>query len=494
MRYPYLIVFLCIIFSRAVVADLTTEFKGFAPNNVLGLLLQQVSGEYERKALKLDIDGNELFEGLKIKSSELDINLKLDARMESGARVGIFFSVTEALFTAGKVHLLSEIFERIPGLRVRIITEARCETAKIKIKNLGGFMRSSLDFSDGQIKVSLLESQYILGEGQEEISFDLSSCQGPEGLEGLLEEELTKWLYSEDGQQDLLSIFIDEIQGEVESQLANLSNEGFEVNFLDDTVKLRITEGTFFEEGLEFEGILRLPLSGTDISSKFEEETFTLNDPNAGMIRFPTSFFDDVLEAFILTSKSLKFVLNRSEIPGVDKLFSSRLIQFFVWSDLSNFPKNSNFDVGVQLLPESLQLLERSSTKMDFHLYSRHLVDMDFKNSREEVFPYMNFFGNLSSNLSVSFGEEGLQAQIFNLEINADCVFDEDMMSWRKTRPGGKPWMSVILDQAKGGLEGQTFNWTWDQLGLEGFKSIKPIFTPHDFRLVFELENNKPPL
>jgi len=196
----------------------------------------------------------------------------------------------------------------------------------------------------------------------------------------------------------------------------------------------------------------------------------------------PKTFFSKLFPDF-MKEVIVKFELTRSDIPQVDFLFNSRFIQFFVWRDLLNFKKSSDFSAGVTIDTTNLVLMS-SGSNFQYQLRGSHKIDMDFLNSKGTHYPYIDFKGQMAANLNLDLTNNGIAVGISNANLTAKSVWDEEMTSWRRSKASGAPWMSMIVPRIKEAMKTTTFNFSWTDLGLGEYIKKANLYHTHSSTLI----------
>ncbi len=115
---------------------------------------------------------------------------------------------------------------------------------------------------------------------------------------------------------------------------------------------------------------------------------------------------------------------------------------------------------------------------------------MSLLNSNNHPFPYIDFNGRAHAMLSVSLNENGIDFQIKKPEMTAQSEWSVLMSSWRKSKVGGKPWMSMITPRVNKALDQTKFNYSWSDMGLGDLvEDVDLIEHLNFYQLNFDLKN-----
>jgi hypothetical protein len=369
---------------------------------------------------------------------------------------------------------------RRSGVRAKVKTKISCPILNIKLKNWSGFVESTLSYENHRLLISKEGSVFNL-EGSE-MQTDLSGCQAPIGANLLFKDEIKKWIASDEGEGFLVSEAINFGQEFIDDEWEKIKEKDLKINLLGNEIRIEVADLKFFEDHIKSLGL---------VTSKSEKTEYTLLLPEGALERefekpvviTPKSFFSKLVPDFVKEA-SINLNFTRSDIPGVDFLFGSRFIQFFVWSDLLNFKKSADFKAELSILESDVELKNLSEQGFVYDVNGRHNVLMSFLNSKGSGFPYMNFNGGLKAKLIFNLNSDGLGVQLSKPKITAKSSWHPLMSKWRKSKPSGKPWMGVILPRVEDGLSDTDLSYSWDQLGVGGLFQNVRIKEESDFHQI----------
>ena len=447
--------------SLPAFADLKTETYVFLkPEKVDQLISTLVPEKLDIKDVEFDLGDFDGLDGMEFSNPILSLTLAPTVKSnQNGELVGNLILETGSLRLKDfKYREIRYIDEGIVKARVNINVD--CSELVLGFKNSVGFFEATPRVVDG--KLQLPEEDRGFSFESNELDVDLSNCVAPRNIEGLFVETLEEWLNSEDGQSLVekkaflaLEDYVNEL---IETELSGpvfLNNE-FSVNF----------------KSLDFiEGVWRI---GTSLSVKHEKtldvkygEAPLPDRSNKNQIVLPKS----ALSLFVpqlFESINLPINVVRSQITGVGRLFNSRLIQFFAWSDLMNFKKNVNFDLDIFFFNNKLRYLGQQNGQIYYRLKNNHWMDMNFLGG-DQKFPYMQLLGDTDAQIGLKFEGSVLKMQFLDIGADTSANFHPKMKNWRRTRTRGKPSLSLILPSVLNGLEG--FEYDYDLNTLLGDQS-----------------------
>ena len=453
----FIIIFL---FTQIAQAELSSEFGLSLSKTSLNKFLKQISGDFNIVNEEVDLGEEGVLKDIKYRSAKFSLDADLDFAFADK-------NILEAQALVKSAELKFEDFKYVnvtvvnrSGVRAIVTTRVTCPVLKIKLKNWESNMRTPLEFSKGRLMLNQAGGVFeITGD---DLSVDLSTCSGPKGADIVFKETLLDWIRSRQGNETVFGAVLDYGQEFIDEELEKLK-KSLDLSILNKKIALDVESISFANDKVEIIGLLSTESKKNDYRLLVNQADFEKVKTEADMI-FPKSFFSQFFPDFFKEA-SLSMELTRAEIPGVDILFKSRIIQFFVWRDLLNFKKKSNFSVKADFKTEALDLVS-SEKSFKYVFRGDHSIGMDFLNEKGAHFPYMNFSGALSTDLDLSVGVKGLSIKLSKPFLTAGARWHEDMRSWRKSKTKKKPNMRILTPRIKDALEGTEFDFSWDDLGL----------------------------
>lgn len=288
------------------------------------------------------------------------------------------------------------------------------------------------------------------------IRVDLKNCQAPKNIEPFFVEALREWIDSKEGHE----LLYEEVIGFTEPFIDELIQDNLQsISVLGESFSLKSLNANFDDTGVSVTGSLSLLDLGF-FNLKFSSE----NPPKThhkNSVVFPKEFFE---KFFPLVFQSMKIPLSfeRSAIPGIDLLFN-RFVQTFIWGDLLNIKKNSNFVLDINLFNNRAAKLPSSDESLKYQISNQHWINMDFLGG-STVYPYMHFIGNTSAIVDLDVSRDHLKLKFTDVRAKTQSVWNSKIKTWRKDKLGGKPVLSIVLPQALKGLEGLEYDFSLNEL------------------------------
>ncbi|MGH1468155.1 MAG: hypothetical protein ACRBBP_04640 [Bdellovibrionales bacterium] len=483
-----LLFLLFLAFSVNTFGALSSEIGVSISIDKTNTLLKELSGDFTVEDEEIEFGGGGFFDEIQKRrvSLSLDslINFELDGFDRASAEIN-FKKLT--LLLEGFYYENITVVKR-SGVRARVKTIIKCESLPIILENWKGHMSTSIAFDGKTLNLNKDKGVFDLDGG--DISIDFSSCTGPKGVDLIFKDEIKEWINSAEGKELLFEQAISYGQEFLNENWERIKENDLKFDLLGTEVSLIVEDIEFFENYLQVKGSVKAENNKKDYKLLLEKGAFESFTDEAGIL-LPKEFFSKLVPDIIKES-SLSFQMYRADIPGVDFLFNSRFIQFFVWSDLLNFRKDSNFKTDIAITDTKVHLVKTRGSGFSYNLNGRHDIEMSFLNSRGTEYPYMNFYGGLKGSIDLDLNNEGFSFVVKNPDVSAKRSWSPLMTKWRKSKPMGKPWMSMIMPRVENAFKGMEFNYTWKDLGISDYiQAVSMKETQKAFFLNVELKEKE---
>lgn len=457
--------FLAVPLSFDAHADLVSEVGISISVEKTNTFLQELSGDFRVESEEIDFEGGGILGEVKKTGASISLDSAIDFELDGGDRVSAQIIFNELILSIQGFEYEDITIIKRSGVTARVKTKIRCSDLFISLKNWNGLMSVSMEYQDGDLLLRKEGGVFEL-EGKD-LDLDFSNCVAPRGVDILFKDKILDWIKSAEGKNMLFEQALTYGQEFVDQNWKEIKKEELSFELFDRTLSLDLMSIDFFKGHLEAKGELRVLDDQKDYKITLKDQDFERAGEISTII-LPKELFSKMVPD-LMKSTPFSFNLKRSEIPGVDMLFNSRFIQFFVWSDLLNFKKSVDFNAGISLFTKKAQLKNSRRTGFSYYVKGSHKVDMDLLNSNGHPFPYLDFSGSVKTNVDLDLNDEGVSFKINKPSLSAGRSWDAKMFDWRKSRPGGKPWMRMITPRIGKALDQTEFKYSWEDMGLDGF-------------------------
>ena len=383
-----------------------------------------------------------------------DLDLKTKIKVENSGLINAQFSADTITLRLKNFDYLEYRYIDQGSVKAKVKVKVSCSVLPIQIKNLNGLAYAEATMENSSINLETISNGLMLSIGG--IQVDLKNCQAPKNIEPLFVEALRDWIESKAG-HDLL---YEEVIGFTEPFIDELIVENLQdMKVLSESISLSSLHADFGDSFVSVRGKVSL-LNLGNYNLKFSKNQ-NPRKPQNNFVVFPNSFFEKFLP-IAFQSMKVPLSFSRSAIPGIDILFN-RFIQTFVWGDLLNIKKDSNFVLDISLFNNRAAKLASSDTTLKYQISNQHWINMDFL-SGEVVYPYMHFIGDTSAVVDLKVSNDSLKLTLTDVRAKTQSVWNSKIRTWRKDKLGGKPALSIVLPQALKGLEGLEYDLSLNEL------------------------------
>jgi hypothetical protein len=453
-------VFALLFFVFSAEADLISEFGLSLSKKSVNKFLSQISGEFKIENEPIELGKEGILKDLNYSSSKLFLDAYLDFKFAEGASLHASAEVKSVGIKLKDFNYTEVTIIKETGINARVTTKINCTELVIELNEWDVDLSSPIKFQEGRLILD--RAHGALDPRGSNVKVDLSKCVAPKGVDIVLKDLVLEWIASEEGNSVLFGAVLDYGQEFIDVEFDKLVNS-LNLDILDKRIDLVFETVSFLKDKVEVIGLLTAQSEENSYTLSLNRSDFDKAKTGADVL-LPKLFFSKLFPDF-MKEVMVKLELKRADVPQVDFLFNSRFIQFFVWRDLLNFKKASDFSALVEVDTKNLVLMS-SGSNFKYQLRGNYKIDMDFLNSRGTHYPYMDFSGQMAADLDLSFTDAGVSIGISNTNLSARADWDDEMSSWRKSRPNGKPWMSIIVPRIKDALKSTNFSYSWSDLGL----------------------------
>ncbi|MBT4763024.1 MAG: hypothetical protein HOO06_15125 [Bdellovibrionaceae bacterium] len=175
---------------------------------------------------------------------------------------------------------------------------------------------------------------------------------------------------------------------------------------------------------------------GSEIFAEFCDYTKSLKSDSSGFSRLllPYGLLDKVA-AYMHHSQMARFQTDTKSISGLKKLMKSRWTQFFVFRDLMNFPKRTNFYLflSTEDVPQVSSVYELSQQSLGFEIQSKLVLDM-FAPINGQWEHYLNFYSQVYTPVKLDIDQANLNFNFLKPDLDLTYRFDKEYMSKHKVK------------------------------------------------------------
>lgn len=456
---------LVLLSSSEAFADLSAEVGISISNEKINNFLKELPSNLKVEDKEIMFDGGSLFKELKKSRAAISIDAEINIQLEGDNRASADVNFKDFELSLENFYYQNITTLRRSGIRAKVKTTISCSVLYISLKDWAGTLISPVHFDGKTLKLNKEDGEFELSGS--DISIDLSQCKAPKGVDVIFKLEIIEWLKSKEGRDLLFEQALIYGQQFIDDNWEKIKKEDMSFELLGNKFAVDLSEIVFFKDHIQAKGFLNVVDKNKNYFLKLEEGAVSKLRTEAGII-LPKEFFSKLIPEIIAKSQ-LAFEMQRAEIPGVDFLFNSRFIQFFVWSDLLNFRKDANFKARISLQKAKLNLVSNLQEGFSYGFAGNHSVDMTFLNRSGYHFPYMMFTGAVRGDLNLKLTNEGFAIKINETDLSAKSSWHSFMKFWRKSKTKGKPWMKMILPRVTKAFKGKVFEYSWAEIGLGGF-------------------------
>ncbi|WP_413576169.1 hypothetical protein ACLVWU_17440 [Bdellovibrio sp. HCB290] len=183
------------------------------------------------------------------------------------------------------------------------------------------------------------------------------------------------------------------------------------------------------------------------------------------MIRLPAGFAKEMISRGY-AANSWVHQFYSSQISGFSSVMNSRFMQFFVWPELMDYPKSSNFLFNVYSNKDPKISGSGLKYQLSVNLYSQMKAP---KNSK--YIPFMNFTVPFSSGISLGISDSKAAVKFTGTSLDLRYAWDPSYV--KSFSPRTRFASSTIEGKILGAIAGKTFNVTLPAIPLTEGVSLK---------------------
>ncbi len=257
----------------------------------------------------------------------------------------------------GKIKTDAVIIKNVGGVQATVYLKGECRNVSITTQD-------SLELN-GDVRLAIKNhalGAYLLGlnsQNEQNWTMSIEECVGPKGYQQALEQQLREFISN---QQKMQEVLLQPFQSQIDKKVAAIHAQLFaekqmEVNaqinvaLVPTALELDETTGQLLISGVIKTNIKDSHEKHKHIDAALSKEELAQLSQNGFLIsqKYVTALVESLHESRIFNKSYLA-----QQIPGLSRLFRSRLFQFFLWPDLMNFKKNAafTFELGTKKKPE----------------------------------------------------------------------------------------------------------------------------------------------
>ncbi|MCB0390494.1 MAG: hypothetical protein KDD58_04350 [Bdellovibrionales bacterium] len=365
-----------------------------------------------------------------IKNITLHMGYKVQAQsaVENEGEYPFFAYLLQPKVTIDSISTQDLVKERQGQLIINVKIDGKCEKLNLLYKQnylpVNGIVK--LESVNGKAQLKLKSFKFNYSGSLWDMNF--ASCLGPKGYEEVLKKNIKKYI-------DDKNLITDLIQRGIENQLTvatqDINERVLQPQFytLSEDVKLSIYPYliNIADDGA---ALLKGLISVEFVNNKSQQviyvplDDFSYLSTSESKFILPASLVQKTLKA-IYNNGLFRQLLYPQKIEGFKELLSSRFKQFFVWPDLANFSKKTDFifDIYPYSIPEVTQMqMENQSLKIGTITNIANNMLMP-KNSIYE--PYVNFYARTAIDVILDIDTHGIKVNFKQPRFNSAYKFDK---------------------------------------------------------------------
>ncbi len=323
-----------------------------------------------------------------------------------------------AVFKVGQLSLDQTVIKEIGGNHIEIRIKASCQPFEIRVPSFDASIRAPFQ-KDGVVVVPVLADLNLsVHEG-----WNVSNlvCEGPLGIEDRLTAIIQDSLKNPDALASLLKNYLaPELQKKWQQSWTQITNEKYQdlkITSMSDP----LDDGLFLKGEISAgSGDWKIPLP-TQLRVRSQAATPQLVLSSEG--------FAAIARETIGQYSIQKYDLQ--QIDAFSKLMHSRFSQFFVWSDLLHFARNTPFYLST-LPDQKIDIQSLGAGRWQVQLQTRGIIEVTRNGKMRN---YINWGVGLSSVSTSTVKDSRLILQSGDPATNLSWSFDPQYVS--DFHPGG---------------------------------------------------------
>ncbi|MCB0366995.1 MAG: hypothetical protein H6624_00220 [Bdellovibrionaceae bacterium] len=271
-----------------------------------------------------------------------------------GPEVGLRLEIPEMNFQIDRVETSQLIEQVINGVRVRVHIQGSCEgiSAKLIDDKVQADLRLSRVIQPSKLHWNL-EDLFITNQNWR-FELSIARCHAPQGYEAILKDEIQRYLEQtalwQGTVQGLIQEKVDQWSAQVSSQL--LMAAPIDLGFTNFKM-IMVPES--LDENARRDLIIRGHIHGHFPNSRapaqvlkveFDQGDGGLDGSEGTALAVPPRLIANLLGAFSANGELYR-TIRFQEVEGLRDLMRSRWYQFFLWPDLMNYSKKTNFALQI---------------------------------------------------------------------------------------------------------------------------------------------------
>jgi hypothetical protein len=368
----------------------------------------------------------------KTEISNLDLHLDYEVQTQTPLkRDGVypFFSyLKNTHLNIKSITTRDKIQQRKGNLTVNVEIKGQCRNITAKFNQpylpVKGFVELRTENGRATLKLTQFDFSYNSALWK----LDFNTCVGPQGYGEVLKSNILKYL--EDKNQ-IATLIKSGIEEQLSQASTTINNKIFKVQKykLNESISLDI-----YPSRLNYNSKGEMVLMGSlmiyFMNAKTSGQTFVkLNDYNietsgSSNLILPSELVQKVISA-AYRNGLIAGTVRPLEVDGLQDLLRSRFQQFFVWPDLMNFSKNTNFifDIFSKSTPIIKNLSSEDGTLLGEA--NSEMVNQVLYPKEQKHFPYVKFSSNAQSHWSAEILKEDILIRILQISLDSSYEFNK---------------------------------------------------------------------
>lgn len=329
----------------------------------------------------------------------------------------------EANLNLKKISLDQYIERNVGGIIGRFRVQAECDDVNFHMKPGQGTFTMTLSpvFDKNIVTAHVDDADMTWTTDAWEVT--ALKCTGAEGFEDLIRDEVLKVVADSKIVQEQKVTLTKYVQDYVNSKSIDFGKaRTLTTSRPDITATMTVSEFAGTEDNAIVRGLMRVNFAkaSSDKNKILKLGSGIVTDAKgaSAVLRLPESFVVDVTEA-AFSGNSWKYHVSSKDIPGFSSLMDSRFTQFFVWRELMDFPKATEFFFDIYS-PKDIDVSGKNlSYKLGAPLWERMSAPRDGK-----YWPFMTFATPLTSDVKMSLSRGVVGAKLTNVSMGLKEYWD----------------------------------------------------------------------
>lgn len=475
MRYLTVAFLLSFLFSCSVLAQelISSDFYFYLKaKDYNHMLSQKQKGQYDEYIphIRIDEPYATVVENIHVK---MDYQYKVEPEKNEFAKYSFHAQLQNLSMNVEKVVTDDVIMPQLGNIHINIGINGECRN--LLIEHVGEPVSM-----DGQLEVVNVAGKLFIKVNNLVVDFDhnwsmqVNDCHGPHGYDQTLKQAILEFLKDKNFIGNYLG---QQLQGKLNAVATELTESVLQPHVIQvgEQAELRLEPGEVFLE--KQTGLLKvkgLVLSQFEEADQPNHVPFVIEDEakvkDSGFVLSPK--FLKVLSTQFYQNKVYKYSFASKDIDGFNRLMSSRFYQFFLFPDLMNFDRKSNFQFdGFLNANPDVSIIGGQLGYLWFAIQGSARVDMLAPTERGYV-PYIHFQSDIRAKGWISIHREQLYIGLYRPTMNLNHQWNKDYVTLN--RPSQRFSKNYFLGKIIEAFTEMRFNYELPQFDVHSFGKLAP--------------------